>query len=58
MVRDLNIAGRRTGLLAFTQLLDSTYDLLHHFIHGLFLFLHLPPAIPKEDQDPPKSYQT
>lgn len=57
-MRDPNTAEGRTGLLAFTELRDSTYDLLHHFIHGLFLFLHLPPAIPKEEQDPPKSYQT
>lgn len=57
-MRDPNTAERRTRLLAFTERLDSTYDLLHHVIHGLFLFLHLPPAIPKEEQDPPKSYQT
>lgn len=57
-MRDPNTAEGRKGLLAFTELRDSTYDLLHHFIHGLFLFLHLPPAIPKEEQDPPKSYQT
>lgn len=36
-------------LLGFTEILDSTYDLLHHIVHGLLLFLHLPPAIPKED---------
>lgn len=57
-MRDLNAAERRTVLPGFRKLLDSTYDLLHHLIHGLLLFLHLPPAVPKEDQDPPKSYQT
>lgn len=57
-MRDLNTAERRTLLPGLRKLLDSTYDLLHHLIHGLLLFLHLPPAVPKEDQDPPKSYQT
>lgn len=35
-----------------------TYDLLHHLIHGLFLLLHLAPAIAEVQQDAPKGYQT